>query len=241
MESADGLSVVLGAGPVGQAVVAHLRGKGRQVRLVTRSGRASVPQGGEVLAADVAHADSARRTCAGAAVVYGCLGLNYQGWPERWPPMMTGMLAGAETARARFIFMDNLCMYGPVDGPLIEDLPLTAYGKKPAVRAALTRMWQEAHTAGRVVATAVRSSDFYGPGVTNAALGAFSFGRIAAGKGAQCVGSVDHLHSIAYVPDIARALVTVGKRRPMPWDRRGMCRARPTGQSGSTFGSLLGV
>ena len=35
--------------------------------------------------------------------------------------------------------MDNLYMYGPVDGPLTEDLPLTTHGKKPAVRAALSR------------------------------------------------------------------------------------------------------
>ena len=211
MATAEGLNVVLGAGPVGQAVVAHLQAKGRRVRLVTRSGGASAPQGVEVQAADVADADSARRACAGATVVYGCVGLDYQGWPVRWPPMMTGMLAGAEAARARFIFMDNLYMYGPVDGPLTEDLPLTTYGKKPAVRAALSRMWQEAHAAGRVVVSAVRASDFYGPGVTNAGLGTFSFGRIANGKSAQCVGNIDHLHSVTYVPDIARALVTVGE------------------------------
>ena len=66
-------------------------------------------------------------------MVYGCVGLDYRGWPVRWPPLMAGMMAGAEAARARFIFMDNLYMYGPVDGPLTEDLPLTTYGKKPAV------------------------------------------------------------------------------------------------------------
>jgi hypothetical protein len=40
------------------------------------------------------------------------------------------------------------------------------YGIKPATRASLTRMWQEAHREGRVQAVALRASDFYGPFVT---------------------------------------------------------------------------
>lgn len=107
---------------------------------------------------------------------------------ELGPPMMTGMLAGAESAGAKFVFMDNLYMYGPQTEPLREDLPLTTYGRKPATRAELTRMWREAHDAGRVEVAAVRASDFYGPGVGTAALGDLSFGRIAQGKAAQVIG-----------------------------------------------------
>ena len=144
-------------------------------------------------------------------IVYGCVGLDYQNWPARWPPMMTGMLAGAGGAGARFVFMDNLYMYGPAGQTLTENLPLTDYGRKPATRAELTRMWQEAHAAGRVQAVAVRASDFYGPGVTMSAFGDFTFGRIAQGKAAQCVGDIDQPHSVAFVPDIARALISVGE------------------------------
>ena len=67
----------------------------------------------------------------------------------------------------------------------------------------------EAHGAGRVEAAAVRASDFYGPGVTLSALGERSVGRIARGKAAQIVGDPDQPHSFTYVPDIARALITV--------------------------------
>ena len=205
----DDVSVVLGAGPVGRAVTERLVNDGRAVRVVTRSGRAKVANEVEVVAADVADPSSAERGCAGASVVYGVVGLDYAGWPEKWPPMMAGMLAGAESAGARFVFMDNCYMYGPVDVPMTEDLPLTDYGKKPATRSQLTRMWQEAHAAGRVQAASVRASDFYGPGVSASALGDTSIGRMAKGKSAQVFGNPDLPHSFSYVPDIARALISV--------------------------------
>jgi nucleoside-diphosphate-sugar epimerase len=205
----EDLSVVLGAGPVGRALTERLVGDGRTVRVVTRSGQANVPSGVEVVAGDVADMSATARACAGASVVYGCVGLDYSGWPEKWPPMMAGMLAGAEAAGARLVFMDNCYMYGPVDVPMTEDLPLTDYGRKPATRAALTRMWQDAHDAGRVEVASVRASDFYGPGVSASALGDTSIGRMAKGKAAQVFGDPDLMHSFTYVPDIARALVSV--------------------------------
>jgi nucleoside-diphosphate-sugar epimerase len=203
-------AVVLGAGPVGRALVDRLTADGVETRVVTRSGRASVPDGVGLMAADISDPDQAIRACADANIVYSCVGLSYQGWPEKWPPMMAGMLDGAAAAGARFVFMDNCYMYGPVDVPMTEDLPLTDYGNKPATRSKITRMWQEADQAGRVEAAAVRASDFYGPGVSLAALGDLSIGRLAKGKSAQVVGDPDQPHSFAYVPDIARALVSVG-------------------------------
>ena len=204
------LSVILGAGPVGRAVAARLAADGRPVRVVTRSGRADAQSGVEVAAADVTDPAATAIACNGAAVVYGCVGPpGYTDWPTLWPPMMAGMLGGAESAGAPLIFMDNLYMYGPVDAPRTEDMALTAYGSKPATRATITRMWQEAHNAGRVEVAAVRASDFYGPGVTMAALGDHSFGRLSHGKAARVFGDPDQPHAFTYVPDVARALVTV--------------------------------
>lgn len=205
------MNVVLGAGPVGRALVGLMHGKGMPMRVVTKSGKADVPAGIDVVAADLSVAEEAVRACNGAKVVYSCVGIGYRGWPGRWPPLMNGMLAGAGAAGARFVFTDNLYMYGPQQGLLKEDTPLTDYGCKPATRAAITRMWQAAHTEGHVQAAAVRASDFYGPSVQHASLGNATFARIMQGMGALCIGNVDQPHSFTYVPDIARALLTVGE------------------------------
>jgi proteic killer suppression protein len=58
-------------------------------------------------------------------------------------------------------------------------------GKKPSTRARITEMWQEANASGRVRVTPLRASDFYGPSVTNAALGEMVAGAAVAGKPAR--------------------------------------------------------
>lgn len=211
MATPSDLAVVLGAGPVGRALVDRLVHDGQPVRVVTRSVLPSSIPAVETADANMSDPDQAIRACAGAGVVYGCVGMGYGDWPNRWPPLMGGMLTGAQAAGARFVFTDNCYMYGPVDGAMTEDLPLTDYGRKPSTRSQITRMWQHAHEKGRLEAAAVRASDFYGPGVRTAALGERSVARLAAGKSAQMLGDPDQLHSFTYVPDIARALTSVGR------------------------------
>lgn len=121
------------------------------------------------------------------------------------------MLATCAGAHARFVFADNLYMYGPQDRPLTEDMPLTEYGRKPKVRAEITRMWQRAHQDGRVQAVAVRASDFYGPDAEFSVLSNYGVNRLLHGKAALIPYSPDHPHDIAYVPDFARALVTLAE------------------------------
>lgn len=204
--------VVLGAGVIGRSVARRLHEAGRPVRVVTRSGRGVVPDGVELRAADMSDPQAARGACEGASQIVACVGFpSYVGWKEKWPPLMKGMLSGAESAGARFVFMDDLYMYGPVDVPLREDLPLTDYGVKPAIRSHLTRMWQDAHGSGRVKATAVRASDFLGPGARLAILGDFVTGAAVRGKTANLIGDPSQPHTFTYAEDVARALITIGE------------------------------
>ena len=144
-------------------------------------------------------------------MVYGCLGVDYTRWPEFWPPIVEGLLAGTAAAGARLVFADNLYSYGPHDGPLTEDLPLTSYGKKPALRAKMTDQFLESHAQGRVRVALVRGSDFYGARARNSLLGERVFPMALAGKKAQLIGDIDQPHTFTYVGDFARALVSVGE------------------------------
>jgi nucleoside-diphosphate-sugar epimerase len=60
--------------------------------------------------------------------------------------------------------------------------------------------------------SSLRSSDYYGPGVLGSALGALVFGNLVAGKKAQVGGSAVRPHSFAYIEDVGRAAVTLGRR-----------------------------
>jgi nucleoside-diphosphate-sugar epimerase len=92
---------------------------------------------------------------------------------------------------------------------MTEDLPLTAYGRKPALRAEITRLWLAAHAAGRVRAVAVRASDFYGPDVATSVIASFGVARMLAAQAALVPYSPDRPHDFTYVPDFARALVSL--------------------------------
>ena len=127
--------VVLGAaGGTGSAVVRELAARGRRVRAVTRGGTSDAPEGVEQLAADVGTAEGAARACEGAAVVYHCAQPPYREWAELFPPMTQAVIDGAAAAGAKLVFADNLYVYGPPDGPMTEETPQRAQGKKGRTR-----------------------------------------------------------------------------------------------------------
>ncbi|WP_421759766.1 NAD-dependent epimerase/dehydratase family protein [Devosia sp.] len=122
---------------------------------------------------------------------------------------MSNLLDACETAGVRLAFADNLYLYGTTYGPITEDLPAVDYGIKPRARAEVTRLWEVAHAQGRVKVAAVRSPDFYGPGVEQSVLGSASLMPLSAGKRAMMLGDVDLPHEVAYVSDYARAVITL--------------------------------
>ena len=205
-------SVVFGTGPLGLAVMRRLSAEGIPVRMVNRSGRAAVPQGVAVVAADVSDPAAARRACEGAAVVYHCANGPYGRWAETLPPLMEGIIAGAASAAARLVYGDNLYAYGPVKGPITEDLPYRPVGPNTAVRAALATRLMEAHTGGTVRAAIGRASDFFGPQVRQSTVGDGVFGRVVAGKTAQALGNPELPHTYTLIDDFAAGLVTLGTR-----------------------------
>jgi len=88
-------------------------------------------------------------------------------------------------------------------------MALTTRGNKPAILTEVTGIWMAAATAGRVRVAALRCPDFYGPGVPLSHLGSTGFGALAQGKTALLLAPPDTPHDFAYIPDIARAVVTL--------------------------------
>jgi nucleoside-diphosphate-sugar epimerase len=205
--------VIFGTGPVGMAVMEELVKQGKRVRLVNRSGRASAPEGVEVQAGDARNPEVTRELCRGAAVVYNCTNPPYTQWPELFPALQAGVLAGAAAAGARLVVMENVYMYGPSGGqPLTEDRPYAAATRKGRVRAKMAEELLTAHQRGQVQVAIGRASDFFGPRALLAAMGERVFYPALQGKAAQIYGDVDQLHTQSYIPDIGRGLVILGER-----------------------------
>lgn len=202
---------IVGYGAVGREMARLLAARGDTVRVVQRKPPGALPDGATFVAADVLDGDSLRAACAEADAIVCCLGFPYDSrvWEVAWPRAMDNLLAVCAERKARFVFADNLYMVGPQDRPLVEDMPLTDFGRKPRLRAGLTRLWMQAHAAGRVEAVAARASDFYGPDVATSVISEYGIKRLIAGKAALVPYSPDYPHDFTYVPDFARALVTL--------------------------------
>jgi nucleoside-diphosphate-sugar epimerase len=205
--------VVLGAGGgTGSAVVRELAARGLRARAATRRGTTDAPGGVEQVAADIGSAEGARQACEGAAVVYHCAQPPYTKWAELFPPMTRAVLDGAAAAGAKLVFADNLYVYGPPDGPMTEESPQRAEGKKGRTRIEMADAVLSAHADGRMRCTIGRSSDYYGARGTASTVGENIMKPALSGKRVRWLGSLDEPHTLNYLEDMARALVTLGER-----------------------------
>jgi nucleoside-diphosphate-sugar epimerase len=204
--------VVFGAtGAIGGAVVAELVRARRQVRAVSRGGQA--PEGARGVAADASDPAQAARAAVGASVIYHCASPPYTQWPELFPALTGSILGAAESSGGKLVFGDNLYAYGPVAGPLREDLPAAARGRKGRIRAEMAAQLLGAHREGRARVVIGRASDYYGPHGTGSTAGQTVFGRILAGRRPQWTGRLDQPHTFHYLPDIARGLLVLADRQ----------------------------
>jgi nucleoside-diphosphate-sugar epimerase len=208
MTSEVAMHVIVGAGPIGSATARELVSRGERVRIVTRGGSGPDDPAVERVAADATDPDRLAELAAGAAALYNCANPPYHRWPELWPPLAAALLTAAERSGAVLVTMSNLYGYGPVDGPMTEDLPLRSTGRKGRVRA---KMWHDAlaaHEAGRARVTEARASDFLGAGARSMVT-EMVLPKVLAGQRATVPADFDVPHSSTYIGDVARTLVAL--------------------------------
>lgn len=211
MTTASDLHVVLGStGGAGNAIARALHEAGTRVQAVNRSGRADLPAGVELMAADITTADGVASAVAGSAVVYMAAQPPYHRWPEEFPAMLERVIAATAAVGAKLVMVDNLYAYGPGVGTMSEDTPERAADAKGEVRRRMTQTLLDAHRSGKLRVTIGRASDYYGPRADNSGITALAVEPAAEHKAIRWTGSFDAPHSAAYLPDIARAYVVLG-------------------------------
>jgi nucleoside-diphosphate-sugar epimerase len=206
--------IVFGAGPLGLAVVNALRQRGKQVRLVSYSGKKDgIPEGVEIARGDATKVEDCVRLCQGATHVYNCTNpRDYHKWPEQFPPLQRGVMEGAAVSGAKLIVLENLYMYGPHGGvAMTEDTLMRASGPRGRTRKSMTETLFAAHREGRVRVASARAADFYGPGVMQSLVGKDVFVKLLQGKGITLTANPNLKHTFSYIGDVGEALVRLGK------------------------------
>jgi uncharacterized protein involved in response to NO len=225
--SGKSVHVVIGAGPLGQAVATHALRAGGRVRLVSRSGKAGIA-GAENVTADVMDKDSARAVCEGADVVYQWAAPAYQHWPEAFPALQENVVQTTARAGAVLVAAENLYGYG-VAGDLHEGLPLTATTRKGRTLAEMSRRLFQAHAAGEVWAVAGRASDFFGPGVRQSIMGERLWPALLKGKTVDWFGDPDMPHP-CLIPRFDGAILSREWKEAL-WDKFVAAAPRPRSPS----------
>lgn len=219
---------ILGKGPIGRTLAAHLAEAGHDVHVLSRSGpavgspvRTTTVEGGSVThhRVDGTDADALTRHTRGAVALYNCVNPAYHRWPTDWPPVAAALLTTAERTGAVLVVAGNHYGYGAGHHHMHEDDPQTSRETKGVVRA---RMWADAlarHDAGVLRATEVRGSDYLGPGAeAHAHAGPRMLTPLLAGRVLRPIGSADQPHTWTYLPDFAAALARAAER-PAAWGR----------------------
>ncbi|CAB4683399.1 MAG: NAD-dependent epimerase/dehydratase family protein [Actinobacteria bacterium] len=201
--------LVVGAGEVGSALAAQLADAGKQVILVTRSGRGPEHPLIKKVAADASSLEALLVAAPKAVAIYNCVNPpRYDKWATQWPPLAKAFTDYALATDAVLVTCSNLYGYGPTTETLTEDLPLNGTWINSKVRA---QMWLDAkklNDDGLIRATEVRGSDYVAPGMQSR-FGDRVVPAVKAGKAVQLLGGTDHLHTFTAPADVATLMRTI--------------------------------
>jgi nucleoside-diphosphate-sugar epimerase len=209
------LHVIAGAGQIGPMIAQRLLGLGYRVRMIRRGAFSEVPAGVETVSASLGDPGAAAEAMRGASVVYHCANPRYHRWAEELVPLARGITEGAARNGARLVALDNLYMYRvPADGRIPETTDIGPVSRKGALRAEAAAVMLDAHARGDLAVTIGRASDFFGPRCTNSIFGDRFWTKLFAGRPVEILGDPAQLHTYSYGPDVADALVTLGRSDP---------------------------
>lgn len=206
-------TILGGGGPIGLGLARILPDYTERVRIVGRNPEKVIPEN-EVFVANLLDPEAVRDAVAGSDVAYLSVGLPYKAsvWEAQWPKVMRNTIEACRASGSKLVFFDNIYMYDREHlSPMDENTPVRPTTRKGAVRAMIADMLMEAVQKDQVDALIARCADFYGPGrQKNSVLTQTVFERLASGKSAQWLLSVDHVHSFTYTPDASLATAMLG-------------------------------
>lgn len=211
-------ALVLGAtGGIGGEVARQLLHAGWRVRGLKRGTTAPAANRGgiEWVAGDALDASAVMAAAQGCSlIVHAVNPPGYRRWSELVLPMIDNTIAAARAQRATVVLPGTVYNYGPDAFPLLnEQSPQRPVTRKGAIRVELERRLAAAADAGDIRVIVVRAGDFFGPRCGNSW---FTQGMVKPGtevRAVQLPGRAGVGHQFAFLPDVARTMVELARRR----------------------------
>src|ERR1035437_3413177 len=205
---------ILGAGgSIGNALTYELLKTGENIRLVSRS-NFSIP-GTESFKADITSYQETLNSVSNSDVVYLCAGLLYDAkvWGELWPKIMQNAIDACKSVGAKFIFFDNVYMYGKVTGKMTETTPYNPCSKKGEIRAQIATLLEDEIKKKNITALIARAADLYGPYANKSSMPyILVFDKFRHNKRAQLMANDHKTHSFSLTTDSAKGLLLLAQK-----------------------------
>ena len=209
------IHTIFGAGgPVANVLTRQLINQNETVRLVSRRPLETTGNNVSWHKADLLNYAEVLQAAKGSDVIYLSAGIVYsvKVWQQQWPVIMQNMINVAKETGARFIFFDNVYMYGLVNGPMLETTPYNPVSGKGEVRAKIATQLMDEAQSGNIKASIIRGADFYGAESMNSFFDSMVLAKYAKGEKAQWIGKPKMLHSFSYIPDCGNAMYLLGQK-----------------------------
>jgi len=206
------MQTILGStGTIGNILARSLTQYTDKVRLVSRNPK-GINEGDELVSADLLNTDDTMKAVEGSDVVYLTLGMKYdiKVWRTQWPKLIRNVLDACKKNNSKFVFFDNIYIYGKVDGWITEDSPVKPDSEKGKVRAELHKMIMNEAEQGNLKAIIARAADFYGPDTPLGFVNILVFDNYKKGKKAQWMLDVNKKHTFTYTPDAGKGTAILG-------------------------------
>ncbi|MBI2282228.1 MAG: NAD-dependent epimerase/dehydratase family protein [Bacteroidetes bacterium] len=205
---------ILGAGgSIGIELAKNLKQYTSDIRLVSRDPKTVNPTD-KLFPADLTKKEDIFKAIEGSSITYITIGFSYNTkvWQQTWVPFMQNVIEACLEHNSKLVFFDNVyAIGGDQVNHITEHSPISPTSKKGQVRAEVDRLLLENIEKNHLQAIIARSPDFFGgTAKANSILMNLVYNNLAKGKKAQWLCNAKMLHSMGYVPDLAKGTAMLG-------------------------------
>jgi len=205
---------ILGAGgSIGIELAKALKQYTSDIRLVSRNPE-KINESDTILPADLTKKEDVFKAVEGSDIVYVTIGFPYKIkiWKQVWVPFMRNVIAACIEYNSKLVFFDNVYAIGANHvGHITEESPLSPTSKKGDIRAEIDRMILDGIENNKLNAILARAPDFFGgTAKANSIVINLVYDNLIKGKKAQWFCNSKVVHSLGYVPDLAKGTAVLG-------------------------------
>lgn len=205
---------ILGAGgSVGIELAKNLKDYTSDIKLVSRNPQMVNPTD-TLYVADLTKKQDVFKAIEGSKITYVTIGFPYKRkvWSENWIPFMQNVISACLKHNSKLVFFDNVYAIGGNNvNHITEDSPISPVSKKGEIRAEVDRLILNSIHKNNLDAIIARAPDFFGGTArANSILMNLVYDNIVKGKKSQWFCNAKFIHSMGYVPDLAKGTAMLG-------------------------------